>query len=126
MRRHRGPLCFRNRKKRWRGVHRAATWSVLVLTVSSRVTEQTSGNDASGGAAGQLEGRETRPFFIQDPIDGLCLGGGTFKRCAVDTLWSLEGEPGQLLVRHVAVQEDGEGDVRCLVVLRASAVMQDQ
>lgn len=112
-------MCFirvilgpRSRTKRWKGMQRAATWSVLALTVG-RAADQTSNNDTAASTNGILEGREMRPFFIQDPVDGLCLSGGTFKRCAVDTLWRLYGEPGQLSVQHLAVQEDGEGNARC-------------
>lgn len=90
-------------------MQRAATLSVLVLTVGGRAADQASpANDTAANTNGLLEGRETRPFFIQDPMDGLCLSGGTFKRCAVDTLWRVEGEVGQLSVRHLAVREDGE------------------
>lgn len=101
-------------------MQRATTLSFLALTVGTRAAEQASAattsaalgvvateSNAGGGGNGR-EGRETRPFFIQDPTDGLCLSGSTFKRCAVDTLWRVEGEPGQLSVRHMAVQEDGE------------------
>lgn len=100
----------------WGCIHRAATFSVLALTVaSSSAADHTEiAHDASSkstpSATGLLDGREShsnRPFFIQDPTDGLCLSGGTFKRCAVDTLWKVEGEAGRQAVRRVAVQEDG-------------------
>lgn len=92
--------------------------ALLALSIASaRAGDQ---NDISGGDAQQkptpsatslLEGRESRsnrPFFIQDPTDGLCLSGSTFKRCAVDTLWNVEGEAGRQMVRRMAVREDGE------------------
>lgn len=110
VRRSRGP-CIRTRK--WIVMRHAATWSVLALSVGSRAAEQPPDNDTPTGAAGVVEGREVRPFFIQDPTDGLCFSGGTFKRCAVDTLWRLDWESGQLSVRHLAVQEDGEADAHC-------------
>lgn len=100
----------------WGCIHRAATFSVLALTVaSSSAADHTEiAHDVSSkstpSATGLLDGREShsnRPFFIQDPTDGLCLSGGTFKRCAVDTLWKVEGEAGRQAVRRVAVQEDG-------------------
>lgn len=96
-------------------MRRAKTLSVLALTVGTKAADQAStaagasGNtNETNAAGGLLESRETQPFFIQDPADGLCLSGSTFKRCAVDTLWRVEGEPGHLSVRHMAVQEDGE------------------
>lgn len=100
---------------KWRCMHTAATLSVLALTIAStRAGDHNDINNNSNtptSATGLVDGREgnsNRPFFIQDPTDGLCLSGGTFKRCAVDTLWKVEGEAGRQLVRRVAVQEDGE------------------
>lgn len=97
-------------------MQRAATLSVLALTATvSKAVDQASPNDLPSDAQqtssnGMLDVRETnRPFFIQDPTDGLCLSGGMFRRCAVDTLWKVEGEAGSHLVRHLAVREDGEG-----------------
>jgi hypothetical protein len=37
------------------------------------------------------------PFFIQDPTDSLCLAGEEFKRCSIDTLFYVLGEPGTLV-----------------------------
>ncbi len=34
------------------------------------------------------------PFFLQDPTDSLCLGGNEFKRCSIDTLFYVVGQPG--------------------------------
>ncbi len=36
------------------------------------------------------------PFFLQDPSDSLCLGGNEFKRCSIDTLFFVVGQPGKL------------------------------
>lgn len=100
----------------WGCIRRATTLSVLALTVaSSSAADHTEiahdiASKSTPSATGLLDGREShsnRPFFIQDPTDGLCLSGGTFKRCAVDTLWKVEGEAGRQAVRRVAVQEDG-------------------
>jgi hypothetical protein len=33
-------------------------------------------------------------FFVQDPTDSLCLAGEEFKRCSIDTLFYVLGEPG--------------------------------
>ena len=43
-------------------------------------------------------------FFLQDN-DGLCLAGGEFKRCAIDTLWYVTGKPGHHQVHHRQVEE---------------------
>lgn len=52
-------------------------------------------------------------FFLQDPNDGLCLAGNSYKRCGVDTLWYVTGKPGSYLI-HRKVLEDDEID-QCLV-----------
>lgn len=36
------------------------------------------------------------PFFLQDPSDSLCLAGDEFKRCSIDTLFFVVGQPGTL------------------------------
>lgn len=107
----------RRRTIKWWCVHRAATLSVLALTIAStRATENDISREIEATATSRLENaRESnsnsnsnKPFFIQDPSDGLCLSGGAFKRCAVDTLWKVEGEAGRHSVRRLAVLEDGE------------------
>lgn len=35
------------------------------------------------------------PFFLQDPVDSLCLAGDEFKRCSIDTLFYVVGQPGK-------------------------------
>lgn len=110
---------------KWWCVHRAAALSVLALTVAStRATEKDASREIEATATSRLENaRESnsnsnKPFFIQDPSDGLCLSGGTFKRCAVDTLWKVEGEAGRHSVRRLAVLEDGEREhIPSLVLL---------
>lgn len=106
----------RRRAIKWWCVHRAATLSVLALSALATDTNDVSPGATPATATSLLEtARESngssnsnRPFFIQDPTDGLCLRGGTFKRCAVDTLWKVEGEPGRHSVRRLAVLDDGE------------------
>lgn len=106
----------RRRAVKWWCVHRAATLSVLALSALATDTNDVSPGETQATATSLLEtARESgsnsnsnRPFFIQDPTDGLCLSGGTFKRCAVDTLWKVEGEPGRHSVRRLAVLDDGE------------------
>ena len=51
-------------------------------------------------------------FFLQDLTDGKCLAGGTFKRCAVDTLWFVGGKPGSYQIFHRP--EEGEVAEQCL------------
>ena len=50
------------------------------------------------------------PFFLQDPTDGLCLGGGTFKRCSINTLWFVTGKPGSYSIHHRLVDEDDDDE----------------
>ncbi|CAM9577804.1 unnamed protein product [Pylaiella littoralis] len=119
----------RRRAIKWRCMHRAATLSVLALTIAStRASENDKSRDMEATATSRLENaRESnsnsnsnKPFFIQDPSDGLCLSGGTFKRCAVDTLWKVEGEAGRHAVRRLAVLEDGEEEAKQLCLDRKS------
>lgn len=37
------------------------------------------------------------PFFLQDPTDSLCLAGDEFKRCSIETLFFVVGQPGAFL-----------------------------
>jgi hypothetical protein len=48
---------------------------------------------AATAAADQQEGGPP-PFFLQDPVDSLCLAGEEFKRCSIDTLFYVMGSPG--------------------------------
>jgi hypothetical protein len=47
-------------------------------------------------------------FFLQDPTDGMCLAGETYKRCAIDTLWYVTGKPGSYQIHHRLVDESEE------------------
>jgi hypothetical protein len=38
-------------------------------------------------------------FFVQDPTDSLCLAGEEFKRCSIETLFYVLGEPGRQMWR---------------------------
>lgn len=97
-------------------MHRAASLSVLAISVLATDQNDISRPEVQPTATSLLENvrdsngnsNSNRPFFIQDPTDGLCLSGGAFKRCAVDTLWKVEGEPGRHSVRRLAVLDDGE------------------
>ena len=44
-------------------------------------------------------------FFLQDPVDGMCLAGDSFKRCGIDTLWYVDGKPGTYTVHKRAIDE---------------------
>ena len=48
-------------------------------------------------------------FFLQDPIDGLCLAGDKYRRCAIDTLWYVTGKAGAYQIHHRLVDETDEG-----------------
>ena len=45
-------------------------------------------------------------FFLQDPKDGLCLAGSTYKRCGIDTLWYVTGKPGSYFIHLKEFDED--------------------
>eukprot|EP01041_Mallomonas_annulata_P003068 gene3068-6016_t len=51
-------------------------------------------------------------FFLQDAIDGQCLAGEKYKRCAIDTLWYVTGKPGTYQIHKRKIDET-EDDV-CL------------
>ncbi|CAM9763513.1 unnamed protein product [Ascophyllum nodosum] len=68
---------------------------------------------ALGGTVGASQSTTTQPsFFLQDPADGQCLAGSTFKRCGVDTLWYVTGTNTQYQLHHRPL-EDGDEDT-CL------------
>lgn len=45
-------------------------------------------------------------FFLQDPHDGLCLAGSTYKRCGINTLWYVSGKPGNYFIHHKIIDDD--------------------
>lgn len=45
-------------------------------------------------------------FFLQDPTDGKCLSGNTFRRCALNTLWYVVGKPGHYQIRRRADEDE--------------------
>ena len=51
-------------------------------------------------------------FFLQDPTDGLCLAGSSYKRCGIDTLWYVTGKPGSYQIHHRLI--DDNDDESCL------------
>jgi hypothetical protein len=40
------------------------------------------------------------PFFLQDPSDSLCLAEEEFKRCSIDTLFYVVGDPGSYQIHR--------------------------
>lgn len=45
------------------------------------------------------------PFFLQDPTDSLCLAGDEFKRCSIDTLFFVVGQPGKYQIHKRPLDE---------------------
>jgi len=65
-------------------------------------------SSASTGTVSKSSGPPA--FFLQDPNDGLCLAGGIYKRCAIDTLWYVTGKPGAYQVHHRPSSQDPDSD----------------
>lgn len=63
------------------------------------------------------------PFFLQDPTDSLCLGGDSFKRCSIDTLFFVVGSPGNYQIHKRPVDESGDED---LCIAKPSCNEKDQ
>lgn len=55
-------------------------------------------------------------FFLQDTSDSLCLAGDEFKRCSIDTLFYVVGQPGkyQIHKRTLDGKTDEEDDGNCI------------
>lgn len=45
------------------------------------------------------------PFFLQDTTDSLCLAGDEFKRCSIDTLFFVVGQPGKYQIHKRPLDE---------------------
>jgi len=58
------------------------------------------------------------PFFLTDPVDGLCLSGSTFARCDVTTLYYVSGNVGEYQIHRRL--EEGERE-SCLGLKSCSA-----
>lgn len=78
---------------------------VLLTTLSTVVS---SPRESSRKSTNSIP-RKQNPFVLQDPLDGLCLGGSTFKRCGIDTMWYLTGSPGSYQI-HRYHQSDDRND----------------
>jgi hypothetical protein len=55
---------------------------------------------ASAHAAAATKKSTPPAFFIQDPSDSQCLAGEEFKRCSIETLFYVLGEPGMCKETH--------------------------
>jgi len=62
-----------------------------ILLTSSLLAETATAEKTKTGVT---EAQGPPPFFLQDPTDSLCLAGGEFKRCSIDTLFFVVGQPG--------------------------------
>eukprot|EP00568_Trieres_chinensis_P002301 CAMPEP_0183293248 /NCGR_PEP_ID=MMETSP0160_2-20130417/2005_1 /TAXON_ID=2839 ORGANISM="Odontella Sinensis, Strain Grunow 1884" /NCGR_SAMPLE_ID=MMETSP0160_2 /ASSEMBLY_ACC=CAM_ASM_000250 /LENGTH=938 /DNA_ID=CAMNT_0025454335 /DNA_START=100 /DNA_END=2916 /DNA_ORIENTATION=- len=75
-------------------------------------------DDAGGGGTGGAGGKKSGvtkaqgppPFFLQDPVDSLCLGGETFRRCSIDTLFFVVGSPGNYQIHKRPLDDADEDD----------------
>jgi hypothetical protein len=50
----------------------------------------------------------TTYFLLKDVVDGLCLGGTSFTRCDIKTLWYVSGKPGSYQIHHRLSDDDDE------------------
>lgn len=71
---------------------------LLATTTSAATEESTQVSKATGPPS----------FFLQDPMDGLCLGGELYRRCSIDTLWFVTGKPGSYSLHHRLVDESDD------------------
>ena len=53
-------------------------------------------------------------FFLQDPSDGKCLAGDSYRRCGLDTLWYVTGKPGSYQVHHRLMDDEDDHDPVCV------------
>jgi hypothetical protein len=76
---------------------------MVLLMVVSVATGQSQVSKSTGPPA----------FFLQDPTDGACLAGDTYKRCGLDTLWFVTGKPGSYQIHHRPVDEADSDEESC-------------
>jgi hypothetical protein len=57
------------------------------------------GSAVAVAAADKSTKKSPPPFFLQDAKDSLCLGGEDFRRCSIDTLFYVTGNPGMFHYR---------------------------
>ena len=68
--------------------------ATLLVALLLQVLLPSASSSSSSSSSSVSKATGPPPFFLQDPRDGLCLSGSTFKRCSLDTLWFVVGEPG--------------------------------
>ncbi len=91
----------------WRGRATQALFLLCVILVALTKAQ----NDAETASTQQVSKSQGPPaFFLQDPTDGLCLAGGTYKRCSINTLWFVTGKPGSYSIHHRPVDEDDDDE----------------
>lgn len=102
----------------------AMQWLVLRLAIFSVIVSRIALGEVASGSTGSPDsldvnaGRQvskvTGPpeFFLQDPTTGLCLGGATYKRCSIETLWYVTGKAGSYNIHHRNAEETD--DATCL------------
>lgn len=81
-----------------------ACFSLLLLSLAAFVA-----------VSAQEVSKSTGPpaFFLQDPNDGLCLAGGDYRRCSINTLFYVTGRPGGYSIHKRPVDDDDDDD-KCL------------
>ena len=99
------------------------TFSMIFVTTMMMMIfcSTTTTNMAMVEAKTATESDGPPPFFLQDPKDSLCLAGEVFKRCSIDTLWYVVGNPGQYQIHKrlvdtdaIAATDDVDSDGLCM------------
>ena len=75
----------------------------LLLLCASTTTLGVAKDDDSSKGKG-----DGPPFFLIDSSDQLCLAGEEFKRCSINTLFSVVGSPGKFVIIRKLLGVDGE------------------
>jgi len=99
-----------------RGTHGTILCVLLTFLVSSLIGGVVGADVAEeASATGSQVSKASGPlaFFLQDPTTGMCLGGATYRRCSIETLWYVSGKPGSYSIHHRNVDESDEDDL-CL------------
>jgi ankyrin repeat protein len=89
-------------------------WTILVIKMIILVFMSTT---TTAKPSGKESTAPPPPFFLQDPKDGMCLAGETFRRCSIDTLFYVTGSPGSYQIHKrsattsTTATEEEDGDV---------------
>jgi len=82
--------------------------------------------EESAGDAKVAKAQGPPPFFLQDPADSLCLAGDDFKRCSIDTLFFVVGQPGSYQI-HKRDVDGSTGDADdAICISKPSCAEKDQ